>query len=60
MYTQKTLLHTPIYAPVEKTPSFQSSALVLSDFQNYWLRDGVLEDTLDLLWTLRELYLNSK
>ena len=35
MYTDvylKTWLHTPLYAPVVKAPSFEQSVLILSDF----------------------------
>ena len=60
VYSKKTSLHTPLYDPVERTFNFQSSVLIFSDFRNYWLRNGVLEDTPDKVWRLMELFLNSK
>ena len=35
----------PFMRACRENPGFKSSALIVSDFRNYWLPNGALEDT---------------
>ena len=43
----KNMVTQPFVRSCRENPSFKSSALILSDFRNYWLCNGALEDTVD-------------